>query len=412
MTTRKSTDELVKWGERAGYVAATIAGGFTGCALHEMLHEAGLGNTGTVLAVAGAGAITLSYSAFTRIICRGVAPLPVEQRRKATPAILAGAVAIGLGSAYPNVMVSGGGVAAGIEDRTYVAAVSSTGDKLKEAAHATLQLEGAYDNGIRDLDAFTQSSLEGLTSAPGAGPLVALAAARKESLKQAKADLAPSKERIVDEIAKFDIATDAMRASLLVNGKSPAERRVQMQRAGDDARSAGIGIGGAVPIIAFEALAESLMGPQVEPRWSANPDIRRSQVEGFAQYRELLKRIGKSIKQRTGDFQKAVKQTVPVYDPAPHSVLIIKHAYALTNIYAVFLLLDGFPLILFAVACAMYDALRQGDEGNDPWAAPGPGMRHSSTGQDGSSLGPHPHPRATAARAASQGKSSKVEEGV
>jgi hypothetical protein len=411
MITRKSTEHLVRWGEFTGYAAGTVGGGFTGTALYEFLHEAGMGNTGTALAVAGAVAFSFGYAGFTRMLCRGVAPLPAEQRRKAAPAIVAGAVAIGLGSAYPNVMVSGGGVAAGIEDRTYVATVSGIGDRLKEAAHAALQLEGASDNGIRDVEAFTQSSLEGLTTAPGAGPLVALAAARKESLKQAKADLAPSKERIADEIARFDMATDAMRASLLVDGKTPAERRVQMQRAGDEARSAAIGIGGAVPLIAFEALADSLMGPQVEPRWSSNPEIRRSQVEGFAQYRELLKRIGKSIKQRTGDFRKAAKQTVPVYDPAPHSVLIIKHAYALTNIYALFLLLDGFPLILFAVACAMYDAVRLSETGGDGPPAGGPGASYPWSREERTPLGPHPHPRATAARAA-QSKGSKVEEGV
>jgi hypothetical protein len=182
-----------------------------------------------------------------------------------------------------------------------------------------------------------------------------------------------------------------------------------MQRAGNEARSAVIAIGGAVPLVALEALADSLMGPQVEPRWSANPDIRRKQIEGFGEYRAALKRIGKSIKGPIGDFRKAVKRTVPVYDPPPHSVLVLKHWYALTNIYALFLLLDGFPLILFAVACAMYDAVRRG-EGDGPGSSangPWPGMGEPG----GSPLGPHPHPRATAARAA-QSKATKGEEGV
>jgi hypothetical protein len=411
MVTRKSAEHLVWWGEWAAYLAALVAGLFTIRALYEMLFEAGMGNIGTAFAVAGGLAITAGYGGFVRMACRGVAPLPPEQRRKAMPAITAGAILIILTSAYPNIIVSGGGVAAGIEDRIYVATVSSIGDQVKEAAAAALQIEGAIDNGIREVEAFVRGDVEGLTSMPGTGPLVGVATARIESLKQAKADLAGSKERILNETARFDIATDTMRGSLLVDGKSPAERRDQMQRAGNEARSASIAIGGAVPLIAFEALADSLMGPQVEPRWSANPEIRRKQIEGFGEYRAALKRIGKTIKSPIGDFRKAVKRPIPVYDPAPHPVLVLKHWYALTNIYALFLLLDGFPLILFAVACAMYDAVRRGEgqgdgpgsSANGPW--PGPG------GPGGSPLGPHPHPRATAARAA-QSKASKNEESV
>lgn len=412
MLNKKSTDQLVQWGEMAGGFAAVVAGGFTIYALVVILDEAGMGSTGVALAVGGGIALTVGYIAFIRIACRGVAPLPPEQRRKAMPAVILGGAAIILASAYANIMASAGGVAGGIADRAYVAGVAGIVDQVKEAAHAALLLGGAYDNGIRDLEAFVRGDVEGLTSTPGAGPLVGLATSRKESLIQAKAELAPSKERILDEISRFDIAIDKMRTSLLVDGTSPAERRVQMQRASDEARSAAIAIGGAVPLIAFESLADSLMGPQVEPRWSSNAEIRRKQIEGFAEYRALLKRIGKSIKERIGDFRKAVKRTVPVYDPPPHSVLVLRHAYALTNIYALFLLLDGFPLILFAVACAMYDALRRGEEGSDPATAPGSSVRPSPTGQDGSPLGPHPHPRATAARAASLTKSRKIEEGV
>jgi hypothetical protein len=405
MITRKSAEQLVRWGEWAAYFAALVAGLFTTCALHEMLFEAGMGNIGTAFAVAGGFAITAGYGSFVRTACRGVAPLPPEQRRKAMPAITAGAIAIILASAYPNIIVSGGGVAAGIEDRSYVAAVSGIGDQHKEAAHAALQIEGAVDNGMREVEAFVRGDVEGLTSMPGAGPLVGVATARIESLKQAKADIASSKERILNEISRFDMATDTMRGSLLVDGKSPAERRDQMQRAGNEARSASIAIGGAVPLVAFEALADSLMGPQVEPRWSANPDIRRKQIEGFGEYRAALKRIGKSIKDRIMDFRRAVKRTIPVYDPPPHSMLVLKHWYALTNVYALFLLLDGFPLILFAVACAMYDAVRRGETGGES------GSNSPGGGEGGTPLGPHPHPRATAARAA-QTKPSKVEERV
>jgi hypothetical protein len=106
-----------------------------------------------------------------------------------------------------------------------------------------------------------------------------------------------------------------------------------------------------------------------------------------------------------------VKRTVPVYDPPPHSVLVLKHWYALTNIYALFLLLDGFPLILFAVACAMYDAVRRGETGGDGAPMGGSGSNSPGGGEGGTPLGPHPHPRATAARAA-QSRASKLEEGV
>jgi hypothetical protein len=410
MFTEKSVNRLVAHCYVAALGCAVVAGAFTWHAIDAPLGEAGLGLMGSLLAFLGALGMTLAYGAFLHLGIKGVAPVPAERRGGARAAIVAGTALLMLGSAYPNVIVTGGATAVGIEDRAYIATAAEVGDSLKAGVQAVLSIESVIDNGIAQLEVFERGETEGLTSGtPLAGQLASFARGRIAYLRQAKADLAPFKARVGEEMSRFDWATDKMRAALIAEGKTPAEKRVLMQRAGDECRSAAIAIGGAAPLIALESVADALMGPQIEPKWSPTADIRANQVEGFRKIKEELRRIGREIKQRTGDLTHAVKRTVPVYDPAPQSILVVKHWRALTNIYALFLALDGLPLVLFLVACAMYDGVRRSDGSGDGQNPSLSGSWPGAGGPGGATLGPHPHPRATAARAASL-KAQKIEE--
>jgi len=354
------TERLLSTTSYCAYAAAMTAGGFTYFALDEALGAAGLGFGGTVLAIAGAASLTAAYAGFMHLLLRGIAPLEPAARAKARPAVIAGMVTIALGSAYPNIIVSGGGVATGIEDRSYIASIATAGDALKSAVQGAEQLELIIGAGAADLDAASRLETTGtLSGSPAQGTLASAIQERAASLRAVQADLAAQRQTVDDQIARIDQASDRMRAALIEPDTGIEKRRVVMQRYGDEARSAALAIRSLVPVAPLQALADSLTGPQLEPKWSGNSEIRKNQEGGFRKVKDELKRIGKTLGQHAAELGQATKVRIPVYDPAPTSVLVVKHWAALTNIYALALALDGLPLVLYIVACALYDAARR-----------------------------------------------------
>lgn len=387
----KVKDRLMTYAGRAAIIPAIVAGGFTHHAINEPLQASGLGNTGSVLAIAAALGMTVGYVVFLHVAINGVAPLPPERRRKASIAIWAGTAALMLGSAYPNIIAAGSGTATAIEDRTYIASVSAAGDRLKYAAETAMQIEAVLGNGATQLKAMAGLEEAGtISGTPSNGVLAGTIRAKAGVLEEAQSQMADARERMKDEIERFDRANDGMRQALTLRDKRPDERRVLMQRHGDEARSSAIAIGSAVPVAGLKSLSDSLSGPQVEPKWSSRADIRRNQEAGFRKLKDELRRIGKSIGRHAADLGEALKSEVAPYDPSPASILVLKHAGALTNIYALALVLDGLPLVLYLIACAMHDAARmpssKDDRADDDEVMPD------------TPLGEHPHPNAARAR--------------
>lgn len=377
-----------------GYFSAIVAGGFTFEFLDGGLQASGLGGFGTALAVGAAAAMTLCYGGFIHLLQKGVAPLLPEERVKARPVLIGGTALIMLGSAYPNIIVAGGGLAASIEDRSYIAAVAAAGDSLKAAAQSGEQIETVVAAGAAKIAGL--AVLEGnggLSGSPSSGALADLIAAKSRALTDMQSELSGPRERVSDEIGRIDQSTDKMRSSLIAKDLTPDERRAVMQRHGDEARSAAIAVRSFTPVAALQSLADDLMGPQIEPKWSQKADTRRNQEEGFRKYKDELKRLGKSIARHTDDLQESLKVKVPVYDPPPTSVLVVRHWSALTNTYALALALDGLPLVLYFIACVLYDAARRVTRESIGKEAP---TQSQTTDVD---LGAHPH--ATAARARS-----------
>ncbi|PPC88075.1 MAG: hypothetical protein CTY39_01220, partial [Hyphomicrobium sp.] len=157
--------------------------------------------------------------------------------------------------------------------------------------------------------------------------------------------------------------------------------------------SAAIAIRSLTPVAALQSLADDLMGPQTEPKWSKKPETRSNQEDGFRKYKDELKRLGKSIARHTDELQESLKVKVPIYDPPPTSVLVVKHWSALTNTYALAVALDGLPLVLYFIACVLHDAARRVTRETLAKDMPSPSQTTDVE------LGPHPH--ATAARARS-----------
>lgn len=389
----QTTQRLLNTVSYAGLLSATVAGGFTYHAVKSGLEASGLGSWSVMLAFGAAAGMTACYAGFLHLALKGLAPLPKEQRQSSHVAVIAGTTLLLIGSAYPNVIVGAGGIAAGIEDRSYIASIASAGDRLKAAARSAEQIETVLASARGKIDVLAGlESTGGLSGTPASGALADLMSARSRAVATALESLAEPRERVADEIARIDQATDKMRQSLIQSDLTPEQRRMVMQRHGDDARSAAISVAALTPVAALQSFADDLMGPQIEPKWSGKADIRVNQQQGFSKFKDELKRLGKAVSQQTGDLREALKVTVPVYDPQPASVLVIKHWHALTNFYALALALDGLPLILYLVACALYDA------GRRPVAALAMSKSAASEDHDTVDIGPHPHETASRAR--------------
>lgn len=377
----------------AGLFSAAVAGCFTFEAIDHGLQASGLGNFGTALAIGAGLAMTGCYAGFLHLLSKGIAPLRPEDRLNARPLIAGGTALILLGSAYPNVIVAGGGIAAGIEDRSYIAAVAAAGDSLKSAAQSAEQIETIITSGAGKISGLADlESSGGLSGSPTPGALTDVMSAKARALLDIKIALSDPKSRIADEISRIDQATDKMRAALVAKDMTPEGRRTLMQRHGDEARSAAIAIRAVTPVAALSTLADDLAGPQIEPKWSRNAEIRLNQEDGFRKFREELKRIGKAIARQTTDLADALKVNVPVYDPPPTSVLVVKHWTALTNAYALALALDGLPLLLYFACCVLHDGARRGLRVSPPDAT------IVADDADGVPLGVHPHRSAAKAR--------------
>lgn len=393
-STSQFNSRLLNTVSYTGYFSAVVAGGFTFEFLNEALQASGLGGLGTALAVGAAAAMTLCYGGFVHVLQKGVAPLPPEERVKARPVLIGGTLLIMLGSAYPNVIVAGGGLAANIEDRSYIASVAAVGDSLKAAAQSGEQIETVVAAGAAKIAGLsTLEATGGLSGSPSSGALADVIAAKARALTDLQTELSGPRERVNDEISRIDQSTDKMRSSLIAKDLKPDERRALMQRHGDEARSAAIAIRSLTPVAALQSLADDLMGPQTEPKWSKKPETRSNQEDGFRKYKEELKRLGKSIARHTDELQESLKVKVPIYDPPPTSVLVVKHWSALTNTYALAVALDGLPLVLYFIACVLHDAARRVTRETLAKVA----LAQSTTTDI--ELGPHPH--ATAARARS-----------
>ncbi len=406
----QSVEKLMGITSAAALVPAGVAGFYTHHAIKDALTEAGFTGMASPMAMAAAVGITVCYAAFVHMLLKGVAPLPLDERRRATPTIIAGTVTLLLCSAYPNIIVTGGGFAAGIEDRSYVAHIAEVGDQLKKVAQTAEQVDAIISSGASQLDAAARfENAGGLSGAPSQGVLAEAIRSHAQALRATQKDIGGTRERTADEIARIDMATDKMRTALADRSMALTERRTRMQRHGDEARSAAIAVAALTPVAPLQALADRLMGPQLEPRWSQNPEIRKSQEEGFRKLKDELKRLGKSLARHTSDLAQGLKVNVPVYNPQPSSVLVLAHAGALTGIFAFAAALDLLPLTIFGLACVMYDAARRRNEPvvsqpivlqADPAAASEP-RNHLAIETE---LGPHPHPVVARARTNGSGR--------
>lgn len=418
----QSVEKLMSVTSASALVPAGVAGFYTHHALKDALTEAGFTSMASPMAMAGAVGITVCYGAFVHLLLKGLAPLLADERRRATPTIAAGTAILLLGSALPNIIVTGGGIASGIEDRSYIANIAATGDQLKKAAQAAEQLDIVITGEAGKLDATARfESTGGLSGAAAQGVLADAIRKDAERLRAVQAEIAGTRERIADEISRIDAATDKMRSALADRTMTLADRRTRMQRHGDEARSAVIAVAALTPVAPLQALADQLMGPQIEPRWSARPEIRKSQEEGFRKLKSELKRLGKLLAHQASDLALSVKVPVPIYDPETPSVLVVKHAAALTSIFAFAIALDTLPLVLFGVACVLYDAARRRNEPVlSPPIAPPVAVADdtasisqptesirleaaSADDRDEVPVGPHPHRLASRARMLEEG---------
>jgi hypothetical protein len=406
----QSTERLMRTTSVAALVPAGVAGLYTHHFIKDALCETGFTGMASPLALAAAAGITACYGTLVHTLLHGVAPLPSDERAKAAPAIAAGAIIVLLGSAYPNVMVTGGGMATAIEDRAYIATVAEVGDHLKRAAKTVEQIDAVVTSDAAQLEAAARFEASGgLSGAPSQGVLAEAIRSTAQGLRGTQKEIAGTRERIGDEVARIDGATDKMRAALADRSVSLAERRTRMQRHGDEARSAAISIAALTPVAGLQALADRLTGPQLEPRWSQTPEIRKNQEEGFRKLKEELRGFGKVLARHTGDLAQSLRVTVPVYDPVPTSILVLKHAAALTSVFAFAFALDLLPLVLFAVACVMFDAARQREEGTalPPIAltqGPPADSKARTTLAIESDVGEHPHPTPSRARTNGSGR--------
>lgn len=376
----------------ASYVPAVVAGGYTFHYLNSTFSDSGLGAMGTALAASGAAGLTSTYGAAVHALFKGLAPLPREDRAGASLPVFALVCAVSLGSAFPNAIVSGGPLAMKIEDQNYIARLTQAGDDLKRAARSAEQIGTIIETGAVQVENLAILEAKGnFGGAPNSGSLAALMASKAATLKAAAQQLSGPRERVADEISRIDQSTDRMRSALLDRETSPEKRRTQMQRHADDGRSAALAIASISPVASLQSLADDLMGPQTEPVWSSVAETRKKQEDGFRKYKDELRRLGKSLLRPTNDLAQGLKTQVPVYDPPPTSLLVIKHAHALAHIWAFALALDGLPLILYSLACAMTDAQRRKISKD---------LAIESSPLSSVTLGEHPYPASTRARAA------------
>ncbi|MEM6496980.1 MAG: hypothetical protein AAF709_09680 [Pseudomonadota bacterium] len=351
------------------WVPAVASGTYNYHAFKGFLAPLGLGQSEAVLAFVAATAVTVVYWLISVWLLTGVARLAPKERRPLYPIITIAMVLIALASAGPNILMAGSATAYQMEDRAYIAQIARIGDHTKSVGGRVLQLAGTIDGYASTFDQLEKLERKGrLTgfSSPNGGPTSDWIASKAVVFRSQAAALRKNADAISAAVVAVDRTTSEMRKTLSDYSVSMAERRNRVQAQADGLRTQIVGLAGMLPIASLSGLADRLQGSQVTPIVSSKANVRAGQKRGIATVVSELKATGVDLAKRVNRLQTDLQGDVPIYDPPPATVLVLKHADGLITVFAFALGLDFLIFVIFGLACGIGDAARsRGDDRAD-----------------------------------------------
>ena len=381
----QSTDRLVRWLVRAGLFPAVAAALVSGVAYVEYFAHLGP-ILSRVLALAIAVAIGGGYVACCHLLLHGAARLEAPARATITPVVTLIWVIVSLASAFPILINAGKGLASEAAANGFFAEAETASDQVKSAVRAAAQIGPVLGTEAKRLDA--QATMEGAGVYSGAtseGPVARWLSSFAERFREAERLIGEASNSSESYVRDIDTTLDRARKSMLDRDASLATRRTAQRKAGDDLRTALVGLRESMPLPALEALVQSLTSPQ-SPAFSTNPNIRRLQEEAVRRMTGELMRISRNLKDRIEALSDAMKVKIPTYAIPSDAELVVGYWYTVPHVAAMAFGLDALPFAIYLIVARLYDAERA--------AAAARGNRSPSH----SPLGAHPHPTAANAR--------------
>jgi hypothetical protein len=333
----------------------------------QFLEPYGLGAWTKFLSAGGSLAVTAVLIHFEKYILEVAAYLPRAERAKLNPMILLMSLFILLVSTYPHVQKMGGGFAARLEDEAYIAQVVDAGKNLQAEVRSYDQVGGltrAAKSETRDFEEREKRGLlSGIDSSNGRpGPVSDWIGGFATSFENFERDIAAAQETASAIGKRMGQAAENMSKASQDNTLSAAQRRVAMQTAADDYRTAMNELAQVLPGSAILAFARGLQGEISEPAVGAAPHVRDGQQRAIEQVKRLLKKHGKAIEEAVAPIARPSIGEVPVYNPPPIPILVIKHARQLVNIIGVALGIDLLVIGLYFFTARLNDAIRRRPE--------------------------------------------------
>jgi hypothetical protein len=351
------------------WVPAVASGTYNYYAFKSYLEPLGLGQGEAVLALVAAAAVTVVYWLVATWLLTGVARLAPKERRPLYPVIALAMVLIAFASAAPNALLAGSATAYQMEDRSYIALIARVGDRVKAISGQVLQLAGMIDGYAANFDQLEELEKKGRLSgfpSPGGGPMSDWIASKAAIFRSQAQSLRENATMIATAVQAIDRMTSSMRKTLSDYRKPMADRRNGVQEQADVLRTQIVNLAGMLPLASLTGLAQSLLGSQITPTVSSKPKVREGQQQGIATVLTELKTTGAELLKRTERLNSALSADVPIYDPPPAMVLIIKHADGLVTVFAFAIALDFLVFVIFGLACGIGDAARsRGDDRTD-----------------------------------------------